>query len=388
MITVDAASAYNGHLGSGDVVPVFTYLGQTYGPFGDQSILAAGCAVAVEEPPAEEPPVEEPPAEEPPAEEPPAEEPPAEEPPAEEPPAEEPPAEEPPAEEPPAEEPPAEEPPAEVPPAEEPPAEEPPAEEPPAEEPPAEEPPAEEPPAEEPPAEEPPAEVPPAEEPGDGGALPDEQTPEPPAVEPADPKVTICQATASTQNPYVTITIDAAAAYNGHLGGDDIVPVFTYLGETYGPFGDQDILAAGCAVADEEPPVEEEPPAEPPVDIPDGGTSPDDQTPDPETPVDETPDPTTPVDETPDPTTPSTPVDTGTSDVEEGRMDEPASRSLDGLVGRAPVTTPVVTESAVAARTVTVKTLPNTGSTTGPLAIAALAAVALGAAMIRRSARV
>ena len=90
----------------------------------------------------------------------------------------------------------------------------------------------------------------------------------------ADPKVTLCHATGSETNPYVQITVAAAAAYNGHLGsdhqnGEDIIPSFTYKGETYGPQGDQSILSNGCAVEVEptEPPEPTDTP-EPPVDEP------------------------------------------------------------------------------------------------------------------------
>ena len=77
-----------------------------------------------------------------------------------------------------------------------------------------------------------------------------------------DPSVTLCQATASPTNPYVAVTIDAAGAFNGHLGNGDIVPAFTYLGQTYGPFGNQSILLAGCKARPVTPPAEEETPVE------------------------------------------------------------------------------------------------------------------------------
>ena len=54
-----------------------------------------------------------------------------------------------------------------------------------------------------------------------------------------DPKVTLCHATGSTTNPYVRITVAAAGAYNGHvrqhedLGLGDIIPPFTFRGQTY-----------------------------------------------------------------------------------------------------------------------------------------------------------
>jgi len=56
--------------------------------------------------------------------------------------------------------------------------------------------------------------------------------------------VTLCHATSSESNPYTTITVDAAGAYNGHLvdHDGDIVPEFIYLGESRGPQGDQSLL--------------------------------------------------------------------------------------------------------------------------------------------------
>lgn len=57
-----------------------------------------------------------------------------------------------------------------------------------------------------------------------------------PAGASSDGKVTLCHATGSATNPYVQITVDAAAAYNGHyrqhadLGQGDIIPPSTYKG--------------------------------------------------------------------------------------------------------------------------------------------------------------
>jgi hypothetical protein len=54
-----------------------------------------------------------------------------------------------------------------------------------------------------------------------------------------DPEVTLCHATGSATNPYTQITVAASAAYNGHyrqhqdVGQGDIIPPFTYQGETY-----------------------------------------------------------------------------------------------------------------------------------------------------------
>ncbi|MEA2453389.1 MAG: hypothetical protein QOG04_2099 [Actinomycetota bacterium] len=51
-----------------------------------------------------------------------------------------------------------------------------------------------------------------------------------------DHKVTICHATGSATNPFVMITPAASGVFHGHLGhqdGRDIVPPFTYNGQTY-----------------------------------------------------------------------------------------------------------------------------------------------------------
>jgi len=63
------------------------------------------------------------------------------------------------------------------------------------------------------------------------------------------PSVTLCHATHSDTNPYVTITVNAAGAFNGHLGATgpiwdpnlksehiswgDIIPPFIFSGNTY-----------------------------------------------------------------------------------------------------------------------------------------------------------
>lgn len=51
-------------------------------------------------------------------------------------------------------------------------------------------------------------------------------------------QVTLCHATGSASNPFVVITVDAAGAFNGHLGndhqdGEDIIPPFTFQGKEY-----------------------------------------------------------------------------------------------------------------------------------------------------------
>jgi hypothetical protein len=71
----------------------------------------------------------------------------------------------------------------------------------------------------------------------------------------AGDKVTICHATGSETNPYVLISPSAIGVKAGHLDhqhDEDIIPQFTIsLGPhagTYGPQGDQSILANGCVV--------------------------------------------------------------------------------------------------------------------------------------------
>lgn len=83
--------------------------------------------------------------------------------------------------------------------------------------------------------------------------------------------VTMCHRTGSATNPYVQISPSAAGVYNGHLDhnqvgnglGGDIIPVFTYQGNTYSKnldtnFGHgvtgADILANDCKVPSSTPP--------------------------------------------------------------------------------------------------------------------------------------
>jgi hypothetical protein len=79
-----------------------------------------------------------------------------------------------------------------------------------------------------------------------------------------DPDVTLCHRTDSETNPYNQITIDAAGAFDGHLGHEgtvwfpghpkkpkwgDIIPPFTYNGNTYSLNWDADGMAIfnnGC----------------------------------------------------------------------------------------------------------------------------------------------
>jgi len=71
----------------------------------------------------------------------------------------------------------------------------------------------------------------------------------------AGDKVTICHATGSETNPYVLISPSAIGVKTGHIDhqhSEDIIPQFTiesgpHAG-TYGPQGDQSILANGCVV--------------------------------------------------------------------------------------------------------------------------------------------
>jgi len=72
---------------------------------------------------------------------------------------------------------------------------------------------------------------------------------------PAQAHVTICHATGSAMNPYVRISPSVSGVYHGHLAhqdGRDIVPPFTYNGQTYSENWDsahQAIYNAGCATA-------------------------------------------------------------------------------------------------------------------------------------------
>ena len=73
------------------------------------------------------------------------------------------------------------------------------------------------------------------------------------APAPAMAHVTICHATGSSSNPYVRISPSVAGVFNGHLGhqdGRDIVPPFTYNGQTFSENWDsngQAIYNNGCA---------------------------------------------------------------------------------------------------------------------------------------------
>lgn len=71
-------------------------------------------------------------------------------------------------------------------------------------------------------------------------------------------KVTLCHATGSEDNPYVSVTVDDNAVLNGH--GDhsgDIIPAFDYNGGSYGGKnlgGDGSaILANGCQAVEPSP---------------------------------------------------------------------------------------------------------------------------------------
>lgn len=69
--------------------------------------------------------------------------------------------------------------------------------------------------------------------------------------------VTICHATSSEHNPYVTKTIDPEGVINGHLGHDgDIVPPFAYEGVVYSQNWDgwgNSIYDNGCNVPTDSP---------------------------------------------------------------------------------------------------------------------------------------
>jgi hypothetical protein len=78
----------------------------------------------------------------------------------------------------------------------------------------------------------------------------------------AQERVTLCHRTGSATNPYVQITLSAAGAFHGHLDheqvgnglGGDIIPPFTYQGETYSKNWTAEgraIWENGCVVPDE-----------------------------------------------------------------------------------------------------------------------------------------
>jgi hypothetical protein len=80
-------------------------------------------------------------------------------------------------------------------------------------------------------------------------------------------EVTLCHATGSETKPFVRITVSAAGAFNGHLdddfggntdhqNGEDIIPTFTYNGETYSQnWTEGDVLPENCAEAEAVTPV-------------------------------------------------------------------------------------------------------------------------------------
>jgi len=67
--------------------------------------------------------------------------------------------------------------------------------------------------------------------------------------------VTICHATGSASHPFVMISPSASGVFHGHMGhqdGRDIIPPFTYNGQTYSQnwtASGQAIFKAGCEVA-------------------------------------------------------------------------------------------------------------------------------------------
>lgn len=68
--------------------------------------------------------------------------------------------------------------------------------------------------------------------------------------------ISICHATSSEKNPFVSKSVDPEGVVNGHLGhGNDIVPPFTYNGQVYSQNWD----AVGSATHDNgcvfDPPV-------------------------------------------------------------------------------------------------------------------------------------
>lgn len=73
----------------------------------------------------------------------------------------------------------------------------------------------------------------------------------------ATDNVTICHATGSESNPFVSVTLSAEGAYNGHIAHqdvEDIIPPFTYNNVTYSQNWDEEGRAAfneGACAPDE-----------------------------------------------------------------------------------------------------------------------------------------
>jgi len=147
-------------------------------------------------------------------------------------------------------------------------------------------------------------------------------------------KVTLCHATDSQTNQYVSVTVDVASAYDGHYKHDkgpiwfqgitgkwgDIIPPFTYKGHGYSlnwsTLG-MTVQTNGCAFpgpapSSSTPPPSSSAPASTPAETTPAETTPAETTPVETTPAETTPAETTPVETTPAETTPAetTPVET------------------------------------------------------------------------------
>ena len=163
-------------------------------------------------------------------------------------------------------------------------------------------------------------------------------------------KVTLCHATDSQTNQYVSVTVDVASAYDGHYKHDkgpiwfqgitgkwgDIIPPFTYKGHGYSlnwSATGMTIQANGCAIPGPAPSTSTPPPSSSaPVTEPASTpveTTPVETTPEETTPVETTPVETTPADTTPvtEPASSSSSAPAESSGVAGSATSRPASQS-------------------------------------------------------------
>ena len=163
-------------------------------------------------------------------------------------------------------------------------------------------------------------------------------------------KVTLCHATDSQTNQYVSVNVDVAAAFDGHYKHDkgpiwfqgitgkwgDIIPPFTYKGHGYSlnwSATGMTIQANGCVIPGPAPSTSTPPPSSSaPVTEPASTpveTTPVETTPEETTPVETTPVETTPADTTPvtEPASSSSSAPAESSGVAGSATSRPASQS-------------------------------------------------------------
>jgi len=159
-------------------------------------------------------------------------------------------------------------------------------------------------------------------------------------------KVTLCHATDSQTNQYVSVTVDVASAYDGHYKHDkgpiwfqgitgkwgDIIPPFTYKGHGYSlnwsTLG-MTVQTNGCAFpgpapSSSTPPPSSSAPASTPAETTPAETTPAETTPVETTPAETTPAETTPVETNPASTSASAPAES--SGVAGSATSRPASQ--------------------------------------------------------------